>query len=772
MTLARLLPKGRLRGPAIGVIAFVLCLLYTQLLPGNGNTRGTPTAILFLGLVHGLIISLTAAGLVLIYRTLRIINFAQTAIGFAGAVLTFEFLRYTPLPFPLAVLVGILIGGVVGVGFDLLFGRRFAKAPRLVMTVVTIAAAQFIASTAGWARSLPMFPRPDSRPPGGDNAPLNDILPMRGLKFFIGDFRLEFHFEHLFAIEMSILALIGLVIFFRFTKAGVAVRAMAENSERASLLGISVGALSSTVWAIAGLLSATSVILTGFISTPGVASGIAPAVLLPALAAAVIGRLRSLPITIAAAIAIAILQDATHASLGRNSELFDIMLFVVISVGFLVIREARSRSEAGSELSWEATQERRPVPAELSRLPIVRSTRVVVVVLLLGALLVFPYMGSTRAINLGAGIALGAIAVLSLVVLTGWAGQVSLGQYAFVAIGSVIGGDLTSKMGLPFWIAVPLAAVLTGLVAVAVGIPALRIKGLFLGIATFAFAVAVKSAISNERYFGGLLPDDVKRPTLFFLDFEDDRSMYYLCIASLVLAIAIVNNLRRSRVGRLMIAVRENEANLQSFGVKAIQTKLLAFGISGALAGFAGAVLVHQLRGIDVDSFGATESVNLFVLAVIGGINSPGGALLGAAYGQIVAEYLRSTQILITLADLMPLIILFSAPGGVISLVTQVRDSVLRIVAQRRQIVVPSLFADIDPDVIANRLIPLSAPDAGAGLAAIGASRRFALVSNLYRGRGERTVDKLAGRKETKEGAVIGSAARQVDEFEPIAGRP
>lgn len=772
MNLNRFLPSGRLRGPAIGAIVFVACLIYTRLLPGTAGATGTPMAVIFLGVVHGLIVSLTAAGIVLIYRTLRIINFAQTAIGAAGAVLTFEFIRYTPLPFPIAVLFGLLVGGAVGVAFDLLFGRRFFKAPRLVLTVVTIAGAQFIASASGWARQLPMFPRVDSRPPGGDNAPLNHLLPLRGIKFNVGTLNLEFRFEHLFAIELSILALIGLAIFFRFTKAGVAVRAMAENTERASLLGISVGALSSTVWAVAGVLSATSVILTGFISTPGVASGIAPSVLLPALAAAVIGRLRSLPIAIGAAIGISVVQDATQASLGANSGLFDIALFLVVSGGFLVIREARTRSEAGSELSWEATQERRPVPAELAKLPIVRTTRVVVVTLSLAAVLIYPYVASTRAVTLGGGIALGAIAVLSLVVLTGWAGQVSLGQYGFVAIGAVIGGDLTSKMGIPFWFAVPLAAIATGAIAAVVGIPALRIKGLFLGIATFAFAVAVKAAISNERYFGGILPDDVERPTLFFLDFKDERSMFYLCVAALVLAIVLVTNLRRSRIGRLMIAVRENETNLQSFGVKAIRTKLLAFAISGGLAGFAGAVLVHQLRGIDTDAFGAGESINLFVLAVIGGINSPGGALLGAAYGEIVAQYLRSSQILITLADLMPLIILFTAPGGVIALVTQVRDSALRIVAQRRQIVVPSLFADIDAEVMANRLIPLSSPAPGMGLSALSADRRFALASSLYQGRGERIIDRLAGRKETKEGAVIGSAARQADDLETTTGRP
>lgn len=771
MSITSLLPKGRMRGPSIAVLVALVTLIYTQiLLPGTGGAEGTPAAMLFLGLVHGCLISLTAASLVLVYRTLRIINFAQTAIGTAGAVLLFDFVRYTSMPFPIAFALAVALGGLVGVVFDLIFGRRFFRAPRLVLTVVTIAAAEFISSTANSVRYLPFFPRPDARAAGELNAPITKYLPLRGMQFEVGGFPLKFSFEHVFAIEMSLLMLFGLFLFFRFTRAGVAVRAMAENTERASLLGISVGGLSTTVWVAAGLLSAASVSMTGMISGPGFATGIAPGILLPALAAAVIGRLRSIPITVVAAILISVIRQATENSLGQNEQLADIVLFAMVVVGFLVVREKRGRSEAGVELSWDASEERRPIPTELGKLGVVRNTRAILVVVGLAALGVFPYIASVGAVTLGAGIALGAITVLSLVVLTGWAGQVSLGQMGFVAVGAVIGGDLTAKLHIPFWFAVPIAAALTGVVAVLVGLPALRIKGLFLGVATFAFTVAVHSAVSNDRYFGGLMPKDVDRPTLFFLNFQDERSMYFLCVACLVLALVIVNNLRKSRVGRIMIAVRENEANLQTFGVRATRTKLLAFGISGALAGFAGAVYVHQLRGMDADVFGAAQSVEMFVYAVIGGINSPVGALLGSAYGELIRRYFLTNQVLITIAYLMPLVVLYAAPGGIVALITNVRDAFLRIIAQRRGLVVPSLFEDVDPEIVANRLIPLAAPVPGSGLNALAPDARFAMASDLYRGRGERIKDRLAGRKETKEAALISSAARQADEAD-LAGR-
>ena len=770
MTLTRLLPTGRARGPVIAALVVLATLVYSLiLLPGSGSIKGTPMAYMFLGLVHGCLISLAAAGLVLVYRTLRIINFAVTALGAAGAILLFDFIRYTPVPFPIAFVLALAMGGAAGVVFDMVFGRRFFRAPRLVLTVVTIAAAEFLATASTWVRYLPFFPHPSARAPGELNAPVNADLPLRGLEFEVGDFPLKFHFEHVFAIEMAMVALLGLYLFFRYTKAGVAVRAMAENTERASLLGISVGAMSTTVWVAAGILSAASVSMTGMVSSPGVAAGIAPGVLLPALAAAVIGRMRSIPITVMAAIVISVLRQATTTTLNENANLFDLVLFAVVLVGFLVVRERKGRSESGAELSWEASEERRPIPRELSGLAIVRNARVLMAVIGLAALIVFPYTASVGAVTLGAGIALSAITVLSLVVLTGWAGQVSLGQVGFVAVGAVIGGNLTSSAGLPFWVAVPLAAAVTGAVAVLVGLPALRIKGLFLGVATFAFAVAVRSALGNQRYFGGILPEDIERPTLVFIDFQDERSMYFLCIACLVLALVIVGNLRRSRVGRILIAVRENEANLQTFGVNATRAKLLAFAISGALAGFSGAVYAHQLRGIDADVFGSQESIELFVYAVIGGINSPAGALLGSGYGEIVERYFLTNNVLITVAYLAPLVVLYMAPGGIVALFTQVRDALLRIVAQRRGLVVPSLFADVDPEIVANRLIPLAAPVPGSGLAALKGEARFSLGSDLYKGKGERIVDRLAGRKETKEAALISSAARQADEAE--AGR-
>ncbi|MDQ3781810.1 MAG: branched-chain amino acid ABC transporter permease, partial [Actinomycetota bacterium] len=417
-------PLLRRVGPAL--VAAVGLVVFTQLvLPGTpGGGRGTPMAILFLGAVRGLVVALTAVGVVLLYRTLRIINFAQAALGIAGGVLCFALVQFTPVPFPLAFLLGLALSAVIGGGVGL-FTLRFLQAPRLVLTVFTILLAAVVASFAGQVRQLPFLPDQAelsiADQLGADQ--VDAFLPFPGFTFTIGDTPLSFGFAEVFAIEMAIIALCALGAFFRFTRAGVAVRALAENAERASLLGIGVGALSCAVWAIAGALSGAGVMLTGALVTPGSATGFAPGLLLPALAAAVIGRFTSLPVTIAAAVGIGVASAAADWSLtNERQSLVEVGLFAVVVVGLLVQRKGLQRSESSGGSSWQASDEQRPIPAELAGIRGLRLARRAAIGVGLAAVLLYPFVVSSGAQSLGGVIALSAIVVLSLVVLTGWAG--------------------------------------------------------------------------------------------------------------------------------------------------------------------------------------------------------------------------------------------------------------------------------------------------------------------------------------------------------------
>jgi hypothetical protein len=260
-------------------------------------------------------------------------------------------------------------------------------------------------------------------------------------------------------------------------------------------------------------------------------------------------------------------------------------------------------------------------------------------------------------------------------------------------------------------------------------------------VVTLAFAGAVGGLFASPRYLRDDLPRTLARPTLFFLDFEDDRSMYFLCLAALVLVVLVVMNLRRSRFGRLLIATRENESNVQSFGIGIVRMKLLAFIVSGGLAGFAGAIYAFQQRGVSGASYGAERSFESFIVTILGGVSSAGGALLGSAYGGLTGYFFNNNIFLQAFAAALPLLLLYVSPGGLIALVNQVRDSWLRIVAQRHQIVVPSLFADYDPDALARRLVPLSESGSGQGLGALPVGTRYSLPSEVHRGRAGRSDD-------------------------------
>ena len=762
----RLLPKNeRARQVLVVVLTIAGTLVFSKfVLPGTGGSRGVPTSVLLRSTILGLVSSVSAAALILVYRTVRVINFAQIALGAVGGELTFELVRYVPVvPFPVALVLGIAASAGIGAGFDLVFGRRFARAPRLVVTVITIVVAFVLTEQlVGAVRRLPFFPPLASRP-ASDFASLNalhDYLPLRGLHIDFHDGGIPLGFSEVFAVELAVVALLALAFFLRFTKSGVALRAVSENSDRASLLGISVGRLSTLAWAAAGALSGVTVICTGFITTPGAAGQFDPRLLLAPLVGAAIARFRSIPTAVFASVVIIALSESWNFALSRDTSVVSAALLVVLAVALLLQRKGNLRLEQADVASWQAAEEVRPIPAEFDAVTGLKILRYLTIAAVVVVALAVPFVASTGVTTLGENIFLGGIVAVSLVVLTGWAGQVSLGQYGLVSIGVAVGGALTARAGVPFWIAVPLTAAITGGLSLIVGLPALRIRGLFLGVITFAFSIAVTDVVFDRKYFGWLLPTGaVKRPTAFFLNFNDERSMYFLCVAAFALAVVVVVNLRRSRVGRLLIAVRENESNVQSFGVGLLRTKLLAFVISGALCGFAGIMFAHQLRAVTPDGFRPRDSFDVFIYAVIGGVSSVGGVLLGVVFRNVTGHFTGHNAILALITGTLPLVLLYTAPGGILSILVSMRDGVLRIIAQRRRMVVPSLFADYDPDAVERRLIPLGEPVTGTGLDAIPARDRYTKSSELYQGHGVRIADTLKERKPTHEEAAFAAAA-------------
>jgi branched-chain amino acid transport system permease protein len=285
------------------------------------------------------------------------------------------------------------------------------------------------------------------------------------------------------------------------------------------------------------------------------------------------------------------------------------------------------------------------------------------------------------------------MAGLSLLILTGWAGQISLGQFALAAVGAYV----AAIVNLPLLLAVPIGACAGAAVAFIVGIPALKLRGLHLAVITLAFSLAVSSYLLDPSYLGKHLPRQLHRPHVLGISFEDDRVFFYFTVAVLVLVVLAVVGLRRSRTGRVLIAARDNERTAQSFGVSLTRVRLTAFALSGFIAALAGGLFAYEQHGVVAANFTPTESINVFLYAVIGGLGTVAGPIIGAVYMGALQIFRTSPLIAELATGLGGLGLVLLAPGGLASIAISVRDAGLRRIASRNRIVVASLISDRDP---------------------------------------------------------------------------
>jgi branched-chain amino acid transport system permease protein len=231
-----------------------------------------------------------------------------------------------------------------------------------------------------------------------------------------------------------------------------------------------------------------------------------------------------------------------------------------------------------------------------------------------------------------------AIAILGLIILTGMNGQISLGHGAFMALGGYVVAVLAHNLGWPYWVGVPLAAVASGAFGLVIGVIALRLAGVYLALATFSLAVATPSFLKHYKSitggFGGLSLDAVKAPAGLPLDGQ--QWLYYVAWAIAGAAFLASTLLVRGKVGRSLRALRDNPIAAVSFGVNPVYYKTLAFGWSAVLAGIAGAFLAMTTAYVSPDTFSFALSITLLIGAVLGGMMTFWGALVGA----IVIEFL------------------------------------------------------------------------------------------------------------------------------------
>ncbi|WP_326543654.1 branched-chain amino acid ABC transporter permease [Pseudorhodoferax sp.] len=224
------------------------------------------------------------------------------------------------------------------------------------------------------------------------------------------------------------------------------------------------------------------------------------------------------------------------------------------------------------------------------------------------------------------------IAGLGLMLLSGFTGQFSLGHAAFLGVGAYTQGVLTN-LGWPFPLAMVMAAVLAAVVGVVVGLPALRVKGIYLGMATLAFGVIVEEVLARwESVTGGNAGLHMKAPAIGSFKLDSGEGFYFLCLVLAVVATLAILNLLRSPTGRAFVAIRDSEVSAQSMGVHLAYYKTLSFALSAALAGLAGALYAHKISFLSPDQFSVLQSIDLLLMVVIGGLGSVHGAFLGAVF--------------------------------------------------------------------------------------------------------------------------------------------
>jgi branched-chain amino acid transport system permease protein len=549
--------------------------------------------------------AISAAGLVVVYTTTGVFNFAQGAIGMFMAYVYWELRVHHHMPTIVAlVLVVFVAAPLLGIGLDRAIMRRLEGQALVVQLMVTVG---LMLSFMGLAATI------------WDQNSVHAIPTFFGTGgFHIGQVILSWH--RLTIIIVALVLAIALRFLLFGTRLGVAMRAVVDNRELAALAGARPDLVSGFSWALGCSVAAIAGILIAP-DTGMAVFGSLSLIVINAFVAAIVGRLRSLPMTYVGALLLALSVQFSQQFLTLGERwaqaplaLPTIMLFIVL----LLMPQAK--------LQYGRTGIRR-----IERVSSVRDTAIgmagfVAVMTFVGWLL--RHGSNVNRLNLGMATAL---IVLSLVPLTGWAGQVSLAPLAFAGFGAVAYAKWGGTHGS--LIAIVLAALITVPIGAIMAIPALRLQGLYLALATLAFASMAEYVIFTQPELLGSQSKAVERLRIFGIYFRSDRAYLFLLTVVFGLAATAIVALRRSPFGRRLVAMRDSEAASATIGVNILETKVVVFMLSAGIAGFAGAFLAQQAGTLSSSNFTMLAGLPMVLALVIGGVASVAGALFAGLFG-------------------------------------------------------------------------------------------------------------------------------------------
>lgn len=665
-----------------------------------------PAGSWFQGVILGALNALVALGLALIWRSNRILNFAKADMGTFPAALGVGLIVLSGLPYVVGLVVGLAAAVVTGALVQILVIRRFRHSSRLTLTVATIGISQILIVAALLAPRLWGSQVLASGDTTGYSFPWHVTVAVGAQLFHADDF---------VAAVVAVACLVGLGTLLTRTDTGIALRAAAERPERASLLGIPVARMELVAWIIAAVLSFLGVFLQGAILGFPLNASVGVVTLVTALAAVALGAFDDFGAIVASALSVGVLLQGVRWNHPTDPALGFAVLGVVIAVAMIVRRSQVSRQARGPVSDHLGIVEPRPLPRRLGFTgPTVAGVALIVV-----AAGLLPSALSTSHQYQAATLLATGVVTLSIWVLTGWAGQVTLGQMGFAAVGAAVGATATVTWDLDIVLGLLVTVVAGACAGLVVGLPALRFRGLLPAATTLAFGLAASGYLFDPSQFTWIPSGDIiARPAFGLWKLDTPLGAYRLSLVVLVLVAVGLVGIRNSQVGRAIRAHRDNDLSSQSYGISLLRARLGAYAISGAVAAVGGFLLVHIAQHFDSATYAPTESLTLFTAAVVGGVGSLAGVLFGAGYLNGSRWFLTGYwQLLPTAVGVLVVLLIF--PGGLASLMYRVRDRIARSRARARGItfdaeVGPRRASDVEATPAAldhGRNDPVPSPD-------------------------------------------------------------
>ena len=566
------------------------------------------------GLGLGAIAALSGVGLLITYRATGVFNVAHGAIAMMAAYLFWQLTDQWGVPVALSALIVIAVAApafgmaLERVVFRPLQRRHARPAESLVASIGLLVLLLGIAFVV-WG--------PQARHP-------SSLFPQRVLH----PGSLTLHVDAFADLGVVIIgtALLGLVL--RRSSLGTQIRAVVDRRDLAELSGVHADRVAAIGWSIGSVFAAlTGILLAAQLSLQPFNLTL---VVLETFAMPVIAGLTSIPIAIAAGIALGIGQSEMNlwspgdAQLSSIWDAFQANLPVVLLLLALLARQrlAEARGDAGITTTFARRRSSEP---SIRRMALQYGVAAFAMFL--------PLTFSDVHLREAQEIPALALIFVSIVAVTGYSGQISLGQAGYAGLGALFFAKFSA--GTPQLVALLIGALAAGAVGFLTGYPAIRRRGLFLALTTFAVGAFVSRFVFSQTYFTSNV--DVHRPSLFGLSLQGDRAFYLFELAMLAIAFLVMYNLRTGALGRSLVAIRDSEDGARSVGVDVRALKVLIFTVSAMLAGLGGALLAQQAGAFDATSFDPLEaSLPWFAVVIVFGADSAVAAVVGAAFVVLV----------------------------------------------------------------------------------------------------------------------------------------